>query len=79
MNLQSVLRKGAAVECDGYEIYETPMAKFIVFDCKMTNYQKRYFTVINGETVYFIASSPNGKISEKQNNDIKNIADSLKY
>ena len=74
-----LMQEFSSAECDGYEIYETPNAKFIAFDCKMTKYQKRYATVINGKMVYFIASSPNLKISEEQNNDIKNMVDSLKY
>lgn len=71
---------GLSIDSDlNYSTYDNKDAKYIVFDCKIINYERRYATIINGKMVYFIAQSKRGTISDIEDSEIKTIIDSLKY
>lgn len=74
--LASAIISGFDITSDGYQLYETDNALFIVFDCKILDNEQRYATIIDGHMIYIYGSAANG-LTEEQRDLIREVADSL--
>ena len=67
-------------ETNGYELYETENASFIVFETNMLQGEElRYATVVDENMIYLIYNSASGKLTDEMRKTLRQIASTVQF